>query len=130
MFSLDAETIKIIALAESLTHAHVKDCVPWGESRVFIVEGPFLGKQVRRLEQLIKKRVKFVFYSTDVVQFLKSLVYPLEIEKNEEKDGVLYISGKDTETRARLIGRGASTLRTIEAITKRHFPIKEIRVVK
>lgn len=130
MFSLDAEAIKTIALAESLTRAHVKDCVAWGESLVFIVDGLFMGKQIPRLEHLLKKRVKFVLYSTDIMQFLKSLVYPLEIEKKEEQDGILYVTGKDTETRARLIGRNASNLRAIETIVRRHFPIKEIKVVQ
>ncbi len=129
-FTLDADTIKIIALAESLTRAHVKDCAMMGETLVFIVEGPFMGKMIRRLEQMVKKRVKFVVYSTDIMQFLTNLVYPLEIEKKEEKEGILYITGKDNETRARLIGRNASTLRAIEGIVKRHFPIREIRIVQ
>ncbi len=129
-FTLDAETIKVIALAESLTRAHVKDCAMMGDILVFIVEGPFLGKMIRQLEQMVKKRVKFVSYSPEVMQFLRNLIYPLEIEKKEEKEGVLYITGKDTETRAKLIGKNASHLRALEGIIKRHFPIQEIRVVQ
>ncbi|MBI4441030.1 NusA-like transcription termination signal-binding factor [Candidatus Woesearchaeota archaeon] len=136
-FTLDTTTIKTIALAESVTHAQIRDCVMLGDVMVFIVDegeiGMAIGKghsNVRRLEMLLKRRVKIIAYSEDVVQFIRNLMYPLEIEKKEEKEGILYITGKDVQTRAMLIGRNATTLRAIEEIVKRYFQIQEIRVVQ
>lgn len=136
-FTLDTTTIKTITLAESITHAQVKDCFMWGEMLVFVFEEQDIGKvfarkgsNSRRLEQLLRKRVKLVGFSHDLIQFVKNLVYPLEIEKKEEQEGVLSITGKDTQTRAILIGRNASNLRAIEEIVKRYFPIKEIKVIQ
>lgn len=136
-FTLDTATIKTIALAESITHVSIMDCTNFGESIIFIVDEKDLGKALgkygsnaKMLERLLKKKVKLVGHSEDVFAFVKSLVYPLEIEKKEEKDGILYLTGKDTQTRAMLIGRNASNLRAIEEIVKRYFQIQEIKVVQ
>ncbi len=131
-FTLDTTTIKTIALVESLTGAKIKDCIP-GETFVFIFEEEKMGRvfaQRKRLEQLLKKKVRLVAFHPDLLQFIKNLVYPLEVEKKEEKDGVVYLTGKDTETRAMLIGRNGHYLRMMEDIVKRYFPIKEIKVVQ
>lgn len=131
-FTLGTTTIKTIALVESLTGAKIKDCIQ-GEMLVFIFEEEKMGKvfaQRKRLENLLKKKVRFVAFHHDLLQFIKNLVYPLEIEKKEEKEGVLWITGKDMQTRAMLIGRNGSNLRFMEGIVKRYFPIKEIKVVQ
>jgi N utilization substance protein A len=133
---LDKNTLQTITLFEQLTGAHVKDCVPGEEQIVFIVhEGEIAkaigrgGQHVRSLEHKLKKRVKVVEYHTDIIQFVKNVVAPLELHEAKLEDSTVYISAKDLKTRGLLIGRGASNLRLFEAIVQRYFPIKEIRVV-
>jgi N utilization substance protein A len=133
---LDKNTLQTIALFEQLTGAHVRDCVPSDEQVVFIVhEGEIAkaigrgGQHVRNLEYKLKKRVKVVEYHTDILQFVKNVVAPLELREVKLEDSTVYVSAKDLKTRGLLIGRGASNLRLFEAIVQRYFPIKEIRVV-
>ncbi|MEM3154938.1 MAG: NusA-like transcription termination signal-binding factor [Candidatus Woesearchaeota archaeon] len=133
---LDTNTLQIIALFEKLTGAHVKDCVPGEEQVVFIVhEGEIAkavgkgGQHVRNLEHKLKKRVKVVEFHTDVIQFVRNVVAPLELKEVKMEDTVVYLTAKDLKTRGLLIGRGASNLRLFEAIVQRYFPIKELRVV-
>ncbi len=134
--TLDTQTMQMIALFEQLTGAHVKDCVSGDEQVIFIVYEGEVGKavgkggqHVRNLENKLKKRVKIVEFHSDVLQFVRNVVAPLELENVELKDAGLFIAAKDLKTRGLLIGRGASNLRLFEAIVKRYFPIKEIRVV-
>jgi N utilization substance protein A len=133
---LDTNTLQTIVLFEQMTGAHVRDCVPGDEQVVFIVhEGEIAkaigrgGQHVRNLEYKLKKRVKVVEYSTDIIQFAKNVVAPLELKEAKLEDTTLFLAAKDLKTRGLLIGRGASNLRLFEAIVQRYFPIKEIRVI-
>ncbi len=133
--TLDMQTMQMIALFEQLTGAHVKDCVS-GEQVIFIVhEGEIAkaigkgGQHVRNLENKLKKRVKVVEFHTDVLQFVKNLVAPLELREVKMQDSTVFLSAKDLKTRGLLIGRGASNLRLFEAVVQRYFPVKELRVV-
>ncbi len=133
---LDMQTMQTIALFEQLTGAHVKDCVMSDEQVIFVVHegesGKAIGKggqHVRNLEYKLKKRVKIVEFHTDVLQFVKNLVAPVELREAKLQDTTLFLAAKDLKSRGLLIGRGASNLRTFEAIIQRYFPIKEIRVV-
>ncbi len=87
------------------------------------------GQHVRNLEMRVKKRVKVVEFHTDVLQFVKNLVAPVELREVKMQDTTVFMSAKDLKSRGLLIGRGASNLRLFEAVVKRYFPIKEIRVV-
>ena len=133
---LDMQTMQTIALFEQLTRAHVRDCVPSDDQLVFIVHEGEIGKaigkggqHVRNMERKLKKRVKVVEFHSDVLQFIRNLVAPVELREAKLQDTTLFLSAKDLKSRGLLIGRGASNLRLFEAIVKRYFPIKEIRVV-
>ena len=130
------QAMQIIALFEQSTGAHVKDCVNSAEQVLFVVhEGEIAkaigkgGQHVRNLERKLKKRVKVVEFHTDVLQFVRNLVAPIELREVKMKDTTVFMSAKDLKSRGLLIGRGASNLRLFESIVKRYFPIKEIRVV-
>ncbi|MBW2970289.1 NusA-like transcription termination signal-binding factor [Candidatus Woesearchaeota archaeon] len=131
---LDSQTMQMIALFEQLTGAHVRDCVN-ADQVIFIVHegevGRAVGKggqHVRNLEHKLKKKVKIIEFHGDVMQFVKNVVAPLVLEEVKFEDGVLLLTAKDLKTRGLLIGRGASNLRLFEAIVKRYYPIKELRV--
>ncbi len=133
---LDMQAMQTIALFEQLTGAHIKDCVPSDEQMIFIVHEGEMGKaigkggqNVRNLEYKLKKRVKVVEFHTDILQFVRNLVAPLELREAKLENAILFLSAKDLKTRGLLIGRGASNLRLFEAIVQRYFPIKEIKVI-
>ncbi len=133
---LDMQTMQMIAMFERGTGAHVKDCVVGEEQVIFVVhEGEIAkaigkgGQHVRNLESKLKKRVKLVEFHTDVLQFVRNLVAPVELREAKLEDTTVFLSAKDLKSRGLLIGRGASTLRLFESIVQRYFPIKELRVV-
>ena len=132
----DANLMKTLSLFESVTRASVKDCIEQGGRLVFVVNqgdmakaiGP-KGKNIRKLESLLKKKIKIIEYNDDLVEFVKNVVSPIKPADVSEEEGIVVITPADSSSRGLLIGRGAVNLRGFEEIVKRYFDIKEIKVV-
>lgn len=126
--------MKLISLFESLTGAKVKDCIN-NDRALFIVEeneiGKAIGKKganIRRLEELLKKKVKVIEYNPDVVQFIHNFLFPLKVSNIENNDGEIIITGSDTKTKGLVIGRDKQNLNNLISIVGRYFEIKDIKV--
>lgn len=125
-----------MAFFEANTGARVKDCISEDEKLIFIVEENEMGKaigrngaNIKKIEGLLRKKVRLVEFSSDVLQFVRNLAYPIEISDAKNEEGIVIIHGKDTATRAMLIGRERSNVNHLAGIAKRYFDIKEIKVV-
>jgi len=132
----DAELMKIMNLFGTITRSKVKDVIKRDEIYIFIVQqgeiGKAIGKKaanVRKLENILKKKIRVIEYNEDLEKFIRNVVMPLNLAKVEIEDAVVTIHSPDTKTRGYLIGRSASHLRNTENIVKRYFPIDEIKVV-
>ncbi|MBI2542529.1 NusA-like transcription termination signal-binding factor [Candidatus Woesearchaeota archaeon] len=132
---LDSESLKLIALFEANTGAKVKDCIQ-NEKLIFIIEENDIGKaigrngsNIRKMEGMLKKKIKLAEFSSDVLQFVKNFVYPAEISDVTIENGIVAIHGKDTATRAMLIGRERHSINHLANIVKRYFDVKEVKVV-
>ena len=128
-----------IALFEQLTRAKLRDCFqdPVRNCLTFVVEqgevGRALGKgaiNLRRLEELLKKRVRIVEFADNPLQLIHNFIQPLQA-KNIERDAEarIVIAGADEQTNGRIIGRNAQNLRSLETNVRRYYPVKEIKVV-
>ena len=78
---------------------------------------------------MLKKKIKVVEFNSDVLQFIKNLLYPLQTTNIENNDGSVAITGPDTKTKALIIGRDKQNLNNLIAIVKRYFDVKDIKVV-
>ncbi|MBW2996174.1 NusA-like transcription termination signal-binding factor [Candidatus Woesearchaeota archaeon] len=132
----DIDLMKFISLFEKITKVNAKDCFKQHEKIVFIVPegkaGIAVGKKgmnIKKLEGILKKKVKIVEYSDDLIEFVKNVIHPLGAKEITEDDGIVTIIPPDSQTRGYLIGREAINLRGFEDIVKRYFDIKEIKVV-
>ena len=130
----DSEIMKLMTLFESMTRAKLKDCI-LNERLLFIVEGNEIGKaigkkgsNIKRLENMLNKRIKVVEFSPDVLQFIKNLLYPLQTSGIENNDDVIVIQA-DTKTKSLIIGRNQQNLKNLISIVKRFFDIESIKVV-
>lgn len=133
---LDLKLIQTISLFERITRARVKDCIDQSNSFVFIVYpgemakaiGP-QGKNVKKLEQMLKKKIRIMEYNDELLTFVKNVISPLKAEGIIEEEGIVTITPTDSRSRGLLIGREAVHLRAFEAIVKRYFDISEMKVV-
>lgn len=131
----DSDLIKLIAFFESMTGAKVKDCIS-NEKLVFIMEEGEMGKaigrngvNIKRMENAVKRKVKLVEFSSNVLQFVKNVIYPAEVLAVDIEGDVVAIRGKDASAKAMIIGREHQNINHVNDIVKRYFDIKEIRVV-
>ena len=133
----DNTLMKLMSFFETVTKARLKDCfVDQNGMLVFVVEpaqyGLAVGRggsNVKRLEASLKRKVKVVEFSDDLVQFVESLIQPLKAKNVSVADGVVTIAPESSESRGYLIGRAGKNLRNMESVIQRYFPIKEVRVV-
>ncbi|MCK5107203.1 MAG: NusA-like transcription termination signal-binding factor [Nanoarchaeota archaeon] len=132
---LTPEHIKFISLFAKITRISARDCIIDENSILFIVnEGNgsrAIGKQgvnAKKLESLVKKRIKIVELNPDLKSFIGNLCYPLKEFEIEEEDGEITIIGKDTKTKGLLIGRNSKNLQKLENTAKRYFKFNKIKV--
>ena len=84
---------------------------------------------LERMENKLKKRVKLVEFNNDISAFIRNMIYPIEILDVKQENDVVTIYGKDTNSRAMIIGRERQNINYLSDIVKRYFSIKEIKVV-
>ena len=131
----DSESMKLIALFESMTGANVRDCIN-DEKLIFIIGENEMGKaigrngaNIKRMENSLKRKIKLVEYSSDVLQFIRNAIRPIEVLDINYDSGIITIRGKDSGSKAMLIGRERRNINHLTGIVKRYFDVKEIRVV-
>jgi N utilization substance protein A len=125
-----------MSLFENLTRAELKDCfIDKNDNLVFIVRENQIGKaigkhgaNVKRLKELLNRKIKIVEFNSNLIQFIKNLVYPLTLKEVRDDNGIVTLVGSDTKTRGLLIGREAQNLRSLEATVRRYFTVEEIKV--
>jgi|TARA_B100001964_G_C14233516_1_gene601263 N utilization substance protein A len=132
----DINIMKYMSLFESLTGARVKDCIV-NDGIFFIVHENEMGKAIgkkgsnlKRVENTLKKKIKLAEFSSDLVQFVQNLIYPIKAKEiKEEEDGTVTIYIDDRKTKGMLIGRDRHNINSIADTVKRHFDVNEIKVV-
>ncbi len=131
------EELKIMNMLEQFSGVTPKDFLMDEQRAIFVVpQGGMarcIGKGgiiVKKMENLLKRRVKYIEYSDQMLQFVKNVVSPLEVGDVVDEEGVVTMHAKDHQTRGLLIGRAAQNLRMSEMLVKRYFPsVKELKVV-
>lgn len=132
----DNQLLMYIKLFERLTKTKVKDCFPFKEKLIFVVEYGQAkravgksGETMKKVEEKIGKRLKIVEFNRDKLTFIKNLILPFKMNLKEEEDTIV-IEGDDVKAKGLLIGAKAQNLRNMEKIVRRYFPdVKEIKVI-
>ena len=117
---------------ENLTGAGVLDFYE-EENLIFIVkEGDLrqaLGRKnenLRRLESMLKKKIRIIEFNKNPEVFLRNFTYPLSLKSiNVEKNIATVYS--DMKTKGLLIGRDHKNLQLINEVFKRYFDM-EVKV--
>ena len=128
-----ADVMQYISIFESLTSAKVKDCIV-NEQILFIVNendmGKAIGKQgsnVKRIENMMKKKIRLVEFNNDIVQFVQNLIYPIKAKEIKEENGIVNVYCNDVKSKGMLIGRDRHNINFVNGVVKRYFGINEIK---
>ncbi len=132
----DVNIMKYMSLFETLTQSKLKDCIVNEDKVIFIVEANQIGKaigkkgiNVKKIENILNKKIKIAEFNSNLLQFIKNFIYPLKVKDIKEENKVVTIIGFDTKTRGLLIGRDAKNLNNLKSIVKRYFEVEDIKVV-
>lgn len=133
----DANSMKLMSMFENLTRSKVKDCFENKGAVIFVVGegeiGKALGKgasNVKRIESMLKKRIRIIEYSSDIIRFVSNVIMPNRAKDIVYEEGIITIIPQDSQSRGYLIGRAAEVLRNNESIVQRYFSeVKEMKVV-
>ncbi|HLD07097.1 MAG TPA: NusA-like transcription termination signal-binding factor [Candidatus Nanoarchaeia archaeon] len=134
--TFDSSLMQTIALFERTAGSPVKDCILQDSTYIFILPEHSIaqaigrqGSNVRRLQQLLNRKVKLVEFSPDPAIFIQHLIQPLRVKGIAKEGKTIVIASPDIQTKGLLIGRDSRNLKNYEAVVKRHFDIEGIRVV-
>ena len=133
---LDRDALGLSSLLEKISHVQVKDCFQDEDTVYYIVEtgqvGKAIGKKaqnIHKIQEDLDKRVRVIEFKEKVEDFVKSIIYPLEMEQvviNEE--GFVEIRDSRKKAKSLLIGRGGKNLQLINRAVRRFFNV-EVKVV-
>jgi len=131
---ITTELMGYINLFENLTRARVKDCYQGNEALIFIVHegeaGKAIGKggeNVKRLNRLLKKRVKVVEFVNDPLKFVSNLIFPIKAEISFEDEKIVVIQGQGARFKQAVLGPERKNLKEIQIIVSNYFDV-EIKV--
>ncbi|OVE74542.1 hypothetical protein BVX95_02115 [archaeon D22] len=143
----NSETLKTMSLFEKVTRSRLKDCFEDNNNLlIFVVDSGELKKavgkaaaNVKKLETMLKRKIRIIEYHDNITRFIKSLIFPMKVadieigtydqmSSEEKAEAIITIIPQDHKTRGLIIGRNASNLRNYEFIVKKYFPIRELKV--
>ena len=131
----DIKLMQYISLFENLTKAKVKDSYLKDKGIVFIVEKGGLfkaigknGANIKRIENMLNRRIKIVEFDENTEKFVKNLIKPVEVEVSLIGQNV-EIKPKEARTKGLLIGREGKNLKELKDIISRHYKVDSVKVV-
>jgi len=90
----DINVLNIMKTFDNVTHAKLKDCIVEEEKIIFIVSENELSKaigknasNVKRLAEILKKKIKIVEFSSDTLKLIKNFIHPLKADNIYEENG-------------------------------------------
>ncbi len=137
--TFNTETMRYIALFESLTGAHAKDClVLEGEDSriVFVVKsgdmGLAIGKNgnnINRVKKQIGRHIEVIEYNDDPKEFVKNLFQPAAIKsiaistKGDRSVAIVDVAAKD---KGLAIGKNGRNINKVKLLAQRHHKVDDV----
>ena len=135
---LNADLMRYISLFETITNTAVKDCMETDDKLLFVVASGQISKAIGkkgdnivRLNDMMKKNIHVIEFSTDTVQFLKNIFrsYNVESVEIEERENVKHATVTvDKLLKGKAIGKEGRNLRVARDLIARHTDITSVSV--
>jgi len=106
------------------------------ERVVFVIEeaqaGKAIGKHGRNIklvENMIKKRVKVIEFNPEISQFIRNALYPVQVNEIKLDGKMVFIVEPDRNNKRVLLGRDSRNIKFLAELVKRYFDIDGIKVI-
>ncbi len=137
--TLSHEEMHYIALAEDVTGAPIIDCIEMEDRITYIVEKGKLGKaigknakNIKTLEKMLRKEVKFVEYDKDKKSFITNLFKPYKLDEvvvMEGDEGTIVNVTITQDDKGKAIGKNGRNINILREIAKRHHDIIMLKIL-
>ncbi|HDH81616.1 MAG TPA: NusA-like transcription termination signal-binding factor [Thermoplasmatales archaeon] len=137
--TLSHEEMHYIALAEDVTGAPIIDCIEMEDRITYIVEKGKLGKaigknakNIKTLEKMLRKEVKFVEYDKDKKSFITNLFKPYKLDEvvvMEGDEGTIVNVTITQDDKGKAIGKNGRNINILREIAKRHHDIIKLKIL-
>lgn len=138
-FVIDNETFRYLNAFGTLTGVSALDCFEKKDEIIYVVEpgkiGVAVGKggvNIKKVENLLKKRIRLVEYSSDPITFMRNVLYPIKvpniyISTKSSGDKVINVRA-DVKLKKALMRDGKKMYNLLSMLIGRHFPAYKIEV--
>lgn len=136
--SLSNENMQYITMVSKITKADILDCVIRDDKLIFIVHQGQLGiaigvkaKNLEKLRNLFKKRIKFIEYNNDKENFIKNLCKPYKVKNiTLEGEGENTVAKIEVEIsdKSKIIGKSGKNIEIIRQLAQRHHNLKDVQI--
>ena len=128
---LDKDTIQKINFFENVTKTKVKDFLERENKLIFIIDEGDLkkildtnGKNVKKVENMMHKKLKVIEFSKDPLRFTKSYIYPIKPVGITLNNEVIEIKVEDRKSKGLLIGRESKNLNELNNLIKKYYNLQ------
>ncbi len=136
MIKYTQQEMGLINHFEKETKTTIKDCIIEPNSITFIVKkgdiGKAVGKQgsiIKRIKKEIGKEVNVYEHSDKPEEFIKNLLFPVNIKNIEIQNNTETVKVKK-KNKKRAIGKEKKKIKKVREILKRHYPnITEVKII-
>ena len=135
--TINMQVMRYINLFSRISGITPKHCFIYNSTAIFTVPENKLsvaigdnGKNIKRMSEIITKKVKVVLIPQDISdaeKFISTIIYPAQI-KSVEINGNQLIINAGQQNKAMLIGRNKSRLEEMRKIIRDYFG-KEVKIV-
>ncbi|MBR9681945.1 MAG: NusA-like transcription termination signal-binding factor [Candidatus Altiarchaeota archaeon] len=136
---IDNETFRYLSVFGTLTGVGAVDCFSNGGEVVFVVEagkiGIAVGKKgsnIKKVETLLKKKIRLIEHSQDAVSFIHNIIFPLRPKNvyiSTKSDGAQVINIQvDVRMKKTLMREGKNLYNLLNQLVSRHFPNFKVEV--
>ncbi len=129
---LETDAIRTIALFESMTKVHARDCLITDNCVYFLVDQPKVGLAIgksgaviKNVKRALNKNVKIFGYADSPEGMIKGMIQDPKAVIMDNGSMVVSISPQDRVT---VIGRNGENIKAIREIMKRHFSIENLKL--
>lgn len=138
---INNDNFRYLNAFSSLTGVGAIDCFEFNNEIVYVVESGKIsvavgkkGVNIKKVEALIKKRVRLVEFSQDPSQFIKNIIFPkkpknIYIATKSSGERVINLQA-DPQLKKALIREGKKLEKLISVLIERHFPEYMVEVIE
>jgi N utilization substance protein A len=139
--TIDNDTFRYLNAFGTLTGVSAIDCFDQSGEIIYIVEpgkiGVAVGKggsNIKKVEEIVKKRIRLVEYSSDPITFIRNAVYPLKVPNiyiSTKSSGEKVLNMKsDAKLKKTLMREGRKMMKLLSSLVARQFPSFKLEVVQ